>query len=293
MHTATPPLVKNGWSRALLFFIAWVLVSVMFDFVGAYWLASLVGAQNMSQGDSLSALLTYLPGVASILLTVWLFRRLVDRQTFISIGFEWQPFKNDALIGFFTAPTLLGCGTLLLVALSYVQYTGITFKPLQLTLQVLLMLCIAFSEELMIRGYLLHNLMASFNKWGALCISAALFALLHLANPHAGILSISNIFIAGFLLGINYIYTKNLWFGILLHFAWNFFQGPVYGYEVSGIQLSSIFQQNIQGPAFITGGPFGFEGSAICTVLMLLAIALFTWHFSKKADTINNPLASA
>ena len=77
-------------------------------------------------------------------------------------------------------------------------------------------------------------------------------------------------------------YTKNLWFGLMLHFSWNFFQGPVYGFEVSGIKFSGIFQQSISGPDLWTGGVFGFEGSFLCSLLMLLAVIMTGFFFNKK-----------
>jgi membrane protease YdiL (CAAX protease family) len=113
-----------------------------------------------------------------------------------------------------------------------------------------------------------------------LMISAFLFALVHLNNPGIGILPLVNLFAAGLMLGINYIYTQNLWFGIFLHFGWNFLQGPILGYPVSGISVSSIVQQSATGPSFITGGSFGFEGSAIGLVL-ILAVTFWVSHMYK------------
>jgi hypothetical protein len=73
-----------------------------------------------------------------------------------------------------------------------------------------------------------------------------------------------------------------LWFGIFFHFSWNFFQGPVFGYEVSGLGLESIIQQTLMGPTIFTGGPFGFEGSLLCPVLLLLATTFFAYLFNKR-----------
>ena len=121
------------------------------------------------------------------------------------------------------------------------------------------------------------------NKWWALIISSVLFASMHWANDNVNWLSIITIFIAGLLLGINYIYTKNLWFGIFMHFGWNFFQGSVLGYNVSGIETgSSIMQQSINGSEYLTGGKFGFEGSIICPILLLLMFFVFIWEYERR-----------
>jgi energy-coupling factor transporter transmembrane protein EcfT len=148
--------------------------------------------------------------------------------------------------------------------------------------EVLFLVAVALIEELMFRGYLLNNLMHSLNKWLALLITAILFTLAHTDNPGVTILPVLNVFVAGVLLGINYIYTKNLWFSIFFHFIWNVFQGPVLGYDVSGIELQSLLQQNMEGPALLTGGAFGFEGSILCLALILLFTAWFAYAFSKR-----------
>jgi membrane protease YdiL (CAAX protease family) len=141
---------------------------------------------------------------------------------------------------------------------------------------------VAFMEELVFRGYLLNNLMQSVNKWLALLITALLFAVVHISNPDVTILPVLNVFVAGLLLGINYIYTKNLWFSIFFHFIWNVFQGPVLGYEVSGFDMPFILEQNLEGPALLTGGEFGFEGSIICLLLIILFTTWFAYTFSQR-----------
>jgi hypothetical protein len=141
---------------------------------------------------------------------------------------------------------------------------------------------VSFTEELICRGYILNNLMQSMNKWLALALSSLVFAAFHSANPDVSIMSIINIYIAGLLLGINYIYTRNLWFSIFFHFVWNVFQGPVLGYDVSGLHLPGMLQQTLNGPDLLTGGPFGFEGSLICPLLTLAAIGYFGYSFSKR-----------
>jgi membrane protease YdiL (CAAX protease family) len=133
---------------------------------------------------------------------------------------------------------------------------------------------IALAEEIVFRGYILKNLMRSVNKWMALGISAILFAMAHWGNPGMTPVAAVNLLLGGLLLGINYIYTRNLWFAISFHFSWNFFQGPVLGYEVSGLPLHNVLQPDLKGPWWITGGSFGFEGSFITTCLFIAALLL-------------------
>ncbi len=121
------------------------------------------------------------------------------------------------------------------------------------------------------------------NHWYALIITSALFVVMHLHSTHVNILLVANIFIFGLVLGINYIYTKNLWFSVFFHFAWDFFQGSILGYKISGIDVGSgIMQQSLNGADRLTGGDFGFEGSIFCTSLLSFLLVIFSWHFRKK-----------
>ncbi len=202
------------------------------------------------------------------------FCRFIDHQPIKALGFAWPGYQQDALAGFCLAPAILGIGTLVLYFHNNLQWEDITFHARDLFIGLVFMIMIAVAEEMVFRGYLLNNLLQSFNKWVALSISAALFAILHGTNPGIGVVAMINLVLGGLLLGINYIYTRNLWFAIFLHFSWNFFQGPVLGYKVSGVGLQSLLQQNLQGDVLFTGGSFGFEGSIIDTFVTLMAILL-------------------
>jgi hypothetical protein len=96
------------------------------------------------------------------------------------------------------------------------------------------------------------------------------------------ILSLIQLFIGGLLLGIPYIITRNLWFSIGLHFSWNFFQGTIFGFNVSGIENYSIIQTKYNTANIWNGGLFGFEGSILCLILQIVAIALILLKFNKE-----------
>ena len=164
-----------------------------------------------------------MPNRAAIVLITLLIRKFIDRKSFLSLGFSFKGYRYEAAIGFCASAALLGIGTLLLIVTGAIFYTGFDFS-ISLLSGVVLMIAVAISEEVIFRGYLLSNLMLSANRWIALSISSAIFALVHIGNPGISALAIINIIIAGFLLGLNYIYTKNLWFSIFFHFSWNYFQ---------------------------------------------------------------------
>lgn len=258
---------KYGWLRVVLFFIAFILV---LSGVGRL-------AGNTFQMVSLFT--------AAAFVLVLLFRRFLDRQSFESLGWNWKGYEKHGLAGLLVAVILLGTGTILLVAIGQLSWLDYQFSPADFSLSFLMMLLVGFYEELAFRGYILGNLLQSMKPVTALLVSAAIFAVLHGANPNTSWLALVNVFLAGLLLGVNYIFTRNLWFGIALHFGWNFIQGPVLGYEVSGMELPSVLIQNMGSNNLLTGGSFGFEGSLLNSILVLIAtiaLALVYYRTEKK-----------
>ena len=235
-----------------------------------------INAEIKSTGNPSLMYVSFIINAVVSFLMVWAFRKLIDRQTVFSLGFEFNKQGGHAAVGFFTALLILCLGTLILYFSKNLQWIDVHFSANDMFISFGLMVIVSFYEELVFRGYILNNLLASFGKWPALLVSALLFALAHGANPGYSIIAFINIFLAGILLGVNYIYTKNLWFAILLHFSWNFFQGPILGYEVSGLNLQSLFQHEIHGSDWLSGGKFGFEGSVLASLLYVLAITGLT-----------------
>ena len=145
-------------------------------------------------------------------------------------------------------------------------------------------LLVAVTEELALRGFVLERMLqGGINKFWALFFSSVLFSLIHIGNPNFNFLSFINILLAGVLLGSSYIYTRNLCFPIALHWFWNWIQGPVLGYEVSGNKFGeSMLTLHLPEANLMNGGAFGFEGSMLCTVLMILGTGVILKMFSKK-----------
>ena len=123
------------------------------------------------------------------------------------------------------------------------------------------------------------------NKFLALVLSAFIFACLHLGNPGMTNFSLFNLTLAGILLGATYIYTRNLWFPISLHLFWNFIQGPILGYDVSGTgDRDTLIKLHISDNTLMNGGNFGFEASLPCTILMIIAIGLIIYNYETKKE---------
>ena len=200
------------------------------------------------------------------------------------IGLSLKRHGRELWAGIEVAVGLYGAGFLLVLLLDAVAITDIHFHASALLQTWVFFFFVAVFEETMCRGFLLGRMMdAGINKFVALILSSAVFSMLHLANPNFAALPFANLLLAGILLGSAYIYTRNLWFAITLHWFWNWLQGPVLGFEVSGNKFGeSLLTLKTTGNTLLNGGPFGFEGSLICTALMLVSIFLIIRYYEKK-----------
>lgn len=142
---------------------------------------------------------------------------------------------------------------------------------------------VAVSEEIFFRGILFHMINRRWNLWAALVISALIFGGLHIFNDNATLWSSIAIAIeAGSLLGAAYAYNKNLWLPIGIHWIWNYTQGNILGFPVSGEDnVTSVITPEISGPQWLTGGSFGAEASVISAVIGLL---ISLWFIRKTVQ---------
>ncbi|MHB9011161.1 MAG: CPBP family intramembrane glutamic endopeptidase [Ignavibacteriaceae bacterium] len=145
-------------------------------------------------------------------------------------------------------------------------------------------------EEILFRGIIFRLTEEKLGSTIAIIISALIFGLMHLANKNSSIYSAVAIAIeAGVLLAASYIYSKNLWLPIFLHFAWNFAEAGIYGAVISGNTINkSLFTSKFTGPDFLTSGAFGPENS-IQAVLLCLAVGIIFIWIAKRQNKIVKP----
>lgn len=146
-------------------------------------------------------------------------------------------------------------------------------------------LLVAIGEEVIFRGVFFRWID---EKWGfgvALVLSALIFGLVHISNDNATLWSSLAIAIeAGLLLGAIYKYSGTLWMPIGVHWAWNFSQGNIFGFKVSGTDAgSSLLYSDVSGSEWLTGGAFGAEASVIAVVVGAAVSAWLVWKICKRA----------
>ena len=279
------PRIQNGFLRAIIFMPLWLITMGLVTTIGSIIIMTIAGVDTTNREameafynisfDSPALLALTAFQVLGSFCALWLATKFIDRKPLMSIGLSVKDKANEMLVGLGFALAFIGGLFLLLWLLGAITITGyVGFKPGVFIVSMLLFLA-AFDEELIFRGYILNSMMDSSSRWVALAGSSALFALMHAGNPSvwSNWVPMTELFAAGFILGISYTFTKNLWFPTFFHFGWNFFQG-LFGFEISGINVDSwkmISHENTGNvPDIISGGAFGIEGSVItlsCTII--------------------------
>lgn len=187
-----------------------------------------------------------------------------------------EPFKAVQLVVLIVAAGLL---TLLLLRdkgkrkigfFHYLLFACIGFGLLPVAASLLLLLAAAMQEELVFRGMIFRLLERALGSWIAVILSALAFGAIHLANPGATLVStLALMFTAGVIMAVIYLLTRSLWWVIGLHLGWNFFEGSVFGAQVSGhTGYGGFFSVSLTGPQAWTGGAFGPEAGLVAILIV-------------------------
>ena len=133
----------------------------------------------------------------------------------------------------------------------------------------------------MMRGYLFQALAEAWGGAWALWLTSFLFGVLHLGNPNTSWIGLANIVVAGLFLGVVYLKTASLWWATGAHLGWNWAHGFFADLPVSGLDLvdTPLLEPSFRGPEWLSGGPFGPEGSIMATGV-LLAATVILWRTS-------------
>jgi len=289
------------WRLGIQYWAYWVLVQLFFNLLVVAWLLADSGGLDASGGLDTSVVpdspaLPLVSGVAGLLaaiLTVWLAGRFLDRRPFSAFGFHLGAgWWLDLLFGMVLGALLITAVFLVELGLGWVRVTGAfetygTNAPFaaSMLLPTAAFLCIGFYEETVFRGYQLKNAAEGLNYSAlgprgavllAWALSSVFFAVLHADNPNATPISTLNIVLAGLMLGFGYVLSGELAIPIGLHITWNFFQGAVYGFPVSGFGAfgPTLLTTEQGGPELWTGGSFGPEGGLLIPAVMLLGMSL-------------------
>jgi membrane protease YdiL (CAAX protease family) len=313
--------VRAAWRLLLALLLFYLLEVIIAGVGGVLLLPVLVGGATLDQlrasGNAAAIvgqlaeipaflMLSALASLLAMLAAAFVAAQLLDRRRFADFGFHFsRGWWLDFAFGLVLGAALMGGIFLVERAAGWVTVTGLLFtatpgQPFLLALLTPLVtfICVGIYEELMSRGYLLRNV-AEGIRFGpvtpaaavgvAWLASSAVFGWMHHNNPNVTVISLINLVVAGLFLGLGYILTGELAISIGAHMAWNFFQGNVFGFPVSGANFSSATFVAIRqgGPVMWTGGAFGPEGGLLGVLAMVVgALLIALWVRARRGGLL-------
>jgi membrane protease YdiL (CAAX protease family) len=277
------PRLRAGWRlliQTIMFFLFGTILFIAASFLGIDFANNLFWAQVLN--------------FIAVTGSVFIARRWLDKKSFESLGLKLdQRTLIDVLIGIAIALVQMGFIYVVMLGLGWLTFEGFAwqFDPINVVITGVLTFLVVFlfvgwNEELLSRGYHLQTIASGTNLLWGVVISAAIFGLLHLGNPSATWVSTAGIFFAGIYLAYGYIRTKQLWLPIGLHIGWNFAEGVVFGFPVSGLEdIYKLIRIQVTGPEIWTGGAFGPEaGLIVLPSLILGAILIYLYTANRNAN---------
>jgi len=147
---------------------------------------------------------------------------------------------------------------------------------------LLLMFIRAPEEEILNRSLLLSGLAVALRgrSTAAILLSAVAFGLEHLTNPGANAVSALGNALGGVVYGYAFVLSGRIWLPVGLHLAWNFVQGPVLGFPVSGQLMGGLQTIHDVGPTWLTGGSYGPESGLVGILFRFVALGLVLMYVS-------------
>jgi succinate-semialdehyde dehydrogenase / glutarate-semialdehyde dehydrogenase len=279
---ADPARPRPAW-RAVIHSGTWFAVMLVL-MIPAFGIDLALGGQALRDQEADNHLLFTLLMCAAALIATRLLAWRMDRRPIAHFGLRLdRSWGRDYLVG-------LGFGALQMAFVFGVLRAGgwVEIESIQLTSAIavgllvdfLVHVCVGFGEELTSRGPVLVNLEEMFRFKGlhpvvpalaATAITSTIFGFMHAGNPHASPISTFNLVSAGVALAIPVLLTRQLALSMGAHTSWNFVQGAILGFPVSGQELvQPVVDTEATGPQVLTGGAFGPEAG----VLMFAADAL-------------------
>ena len=292
--------LRSLWRLLLTSFMAFVLS-----------MATLYALRSLNLSNRSSVFIAPCLILASVVASVWIAARVLDRRPLSQFGLSLdRKWWTDLLFGLFLGGFLASVVFLIQWVIGWVEITG-WFQHIDteesfgtvIASYFVFAICVGIHEELAYRGYLLRNIAEGMNFAVvgpsrslvlAVTITSLAFALAHAVNPNISVAGLVNTVLAGFVYGLPFLLTGRLGLPIGIHITWNFFQGPVFGFNVSGVGFGgSVMSTAKSGPTLWTGGDYGFEGGLLATAMLIIALPLmFGWIYLRYGSiTIDKCLA--
>ncbi|MBN1219538.1 MAG: CPBP family intramembrane metalloprotease [Anaerolineae bacterium] len=224
-----------------------------------------------------------------IFLLLWVWLALFEKRPLRTIGLERPRAATKYLRGLLVGLLMFVASIGISAVLGYIAVEEGSAQPRGwAALGGVLLLFLGWmvqgsAEEALTRGWLLPVIGARYRPVLGVIISSAIFTIFHSLNPNLSPVAILNLFLFGLFTALYALYEGGLWGVFSIHAAWNWAQGNVFGFEVSGGMApgGTLFDLMEVGPDIVTGGPFGPEGGLAVTIVLVLSCVII-WLVSRR-----------
>ncbi|GFZ31829.1 protease [Clostridium zeae] len=225
---------------------------------------------------------------------LWIY--LYEKRNPISLGFHRSGFGSNYIFGFLLGLLLMSIEAVFLCITNNAEISKGNFafyNFLSFLVVILSWIIQGASEEILIRGFALQAIIAKYNVPVGVIVSSLIFAALHIFNPGISLLAFINLILFGVIAALLALYTESLWASCALHSAWNFAEGNIYGFLVSGTHASgnTLAFINYKANNLINGGLFGPEGGLADTLISIITIMVLITLMKKKNSSIASNLS--
>ena len=298
MHSKKIPIINSSKNKKKLPNFIWAIILSLIFMYGGSLMGSLatvplfLALRNIplffNNKDLLSLLIT-LFSFAFISLLVFFRVKVIEKRSFSSIGFNKNNWLKKYSLGFLIGLAMMSIIVLILFPFGYITVEKNPIQPVGIS-AIASVLVILFgwiiqgaTEEIVTRGWLLNVLSTKYNIGVGLLISSTLFGLMHLTNPNVNYIAVINIILVGLFYGLYVIKTNDLWAVCGMHSAWNFAQGNIFGFKVSGLDVSvgSLIDLNLVSTKLSILEFISIDDNGIKSKVSLLFLKTKTFIFLK------------
>ena len=270
--------MKNNWWRIIVFFLLFLLATAVWSIPLFLFYGEKILNPHLAEEDYLYSFFSQMAAACGAITTAYIMIVRIESKTFDKYSLTFK--INDLAKGF-------SWGILIMTLFAITAFvTGIVVFHVQhisflLFANIMLYFFVAIAEEVFFRGYMLSSLRERMGSIAPIVTSSLLFGAVHFFNDYISWIGLINISISGCLMALLTVKTKSISAAVGLHWAWNFFQGPIFGFAVSGNQEVGLVQPVGLVSEIFTGGKFGAEGSIALAFISVLILFIFYKRYNK------------
>lgn len=303
------PLIDEAkTSRYKHNFVIETLIFILVYFIGSSFASILPGAymiwdifkKNITDPNTILQYATHTPDsltMISLYCTIFItftaifYCTYIEKRSLSSMG-----IKKDNAVKRYLTGLLIGVGIFSLAVLICCILGSVKIVSFNSNVSFGMVIIFLFgyilqgaSEEVLFRGYFMISMTNKSKVLTAIIVNSVVFSLLHGLNPNVTLLAFFNIFLFGVFASLYTLRTNSLIGGCAIHTAWNFVQGNLFGFQVSGLttNASILTIKTNSSSALLNGGAFGMEGGLAVTIVLLLCIVAIIYYNGSSLKSSN------